>query len=128
MVPEANNFGYGIQVFVTLLFFGMLSISAAGLQSPPGAPRMPHHRCLQTQSTADGTMLKASLPMTIQLLASAPLLVVFVLAASTGLSGSTASTEECAAHTPCCVHTPGDLGLCSTAFRCTKDPSWKVQD
>jgi hypothetical protein len=113
VVPAASPVGYGAHVFGTLLYFGML---APLLYKAALARR----RCLQTQHTADGAMLKASCEMTNQFLAAAPVLLVFTLAASTGLSGYTASIEECAAHTPCCVHTPDDLGNYNTAFRCTQ--------
>jgi hypothetical protein len=116
VLPAASPFGYGIQVFATLLCFGV---------APPiYKALLVYRRCLQTQYLADGAMLKASRNMTKQLLASAPLLIVFVLTASTGLSGLAASIEEYAAHTPYCVHTPDDLGHFNTAFRCTQDPAY----
>jgi hypothetical protein len=119
VVPAANPFGYGAHVFYTLLCFGMLApLLYKAL--------LAYRRCLQTQYTADGAMLTASLGMTKQLLASTPLLIVFVLAASTGLSKSTASIEEYAAHTPYCVHTPDDLGNYNTAFRCTQNPAYPI--
>jgi hypothetical protein len=117
VVPAASPDGYRPQVFNTLLYFGLLAplVYKAVLT---------FRRCLQTQYTVDGAMLKASRDMTNQLLAAAPLLLVFTLAASTGLSGRAASIEEYAAHTPYCVHTPDDLGHYNTAFRCTQDPAF----
>jgi hypothetical protein len=116
VIPAAGPDGYGIQVLCTLLCLGTI---APLLYKNFLACR----RCLQTQHIADGAMLTASLGMTKQLLASAPLLIVFVLAASTGLSGLTASIEERATHAPHCVHTPYDRGNFNTAFHCTQDPA-----
>jgi hypothetical protein len=120
VVPAASPFGYGHLVFWTLLCFVMLAplYYKASLM---------FRRCLQTQYSADGAMLNASRNMMNQLLAAAPVLLVFILEASTALSGYTASIEEYAAHTPYCVHTPDDLGEYNTAFRCTQDPAYPFE-
>jgi hypothetical protein len=116
VIPAASPAGYGIQAFLTLLFSGVAPLIYKAV--------LTYRRCLQTQYTADGAMLKASRNMIDQLLAAAPVLLVFALAAFTRLSEYTASIEEYAAHTPHCVHTPDDLGNYNTAFRCTQDPAF----
>jgi hypothetical protein len=116
IVPAAIPFGHGGQVVVMLACFGFSLLIYKAL--------LAYRRCLQTQYTADGAILKASRDMINQLLAAAPVLLVFTLAASTGISERVASIEEYAAHTPYCVHTPDDLGNFNTAFQCTQDPAY----